>query len=83
MRKKKKIVITILLFILIITCIIYNIFLSDTNTSYALSRYGSRGDEVKQIQTKLKRWGYYNGSIDGVYGSQTLAAVKWFNQKMD
>ena len=47
----------------------------------ALSKYGSQGSEVTQIQTKLKRWGYYNGSIDGIYGSQTLAAVKWFQSK--
>ena len=51
------------------------------NESLALSKYGSRGNEVTQIQTKLKRWGYYNGSIDGIYGSQTLAAVKWFQSK--
>ena len=25
-----------------------------------LSKYGSRGSEVTQIQTKLKRWGYYS-----------------------
>ena len=49
--------------------------------SLALSRYGSTGSEVTQIQTKLKRWGYYNGSIDGVYGSKTVAAVKWFQSK--
>ena len=60
----------------------YNIFLRvDTNSSYALSKYGSRSDEVRQIQTKLKRWGYYNGQIDGIFGSQTLAAVKWFQSK--
>ncbi len=47
----------------------------------ALSKYGSRGDEVKQIQEKLKRWGYYSGNVDGIYGSQTLAAVKSFQQK--
>ena len=47
----------------------------------ALSKYGSSGSEVTQIQTKLKRWGYYNGTIDGVYGSKTLAAVKWFQSK--
>jgi len=51
------------------------------NEILALSKYGSQGSEVTQIQTKLKRWGYYNGSIDGVYGSQTLAAVKWFQSK--
>ena len=47
----------------------------------ALSKYGSRGDEVKQIKEKLKRWGYYSGNVDGIYGSQTLAAVKSFQQK--
>ena len=47
----------------------------------ALSKYGSRSDEVKQIQEKLKRWGYYSGNVDGIYGSQTLAAVKSFQQK--
>lgn len=45
---------------------------------YALSQYGSSGEEVKQIQTKLRDWGYYQGSIDGVYGSQTYEAVKSF-----
>lgn len=48
---------------------------------YAVSQYGSRGEEVKQIQTKLKAWGYYNGSVDGVYGSQTYEAVKNFQRK--
>lgn len=47
----------------------------------AVSQYGSRGEEVKQIQTKLKNWGYYNGSIDGVYGSKTYEAVKSFQRK--
>ena len=47
----------------------------------AVSRYGSTGSEVIEIQTKLKRWGYYNGSIDGKFGSQTLKAVKWFQSK--
>lgn len=46
-----------------------------------LSRYGSSGSEVTQIQTKLKRWGYYTGSIDGIYGSKTVEAVKYFQRK--
>ena len=46
-----------------------------------LSKYGSYGDEVRQIQTKLKRWGYYTGAVDGIYGSKTVAAVKWFQRK--
>lgn len=58
----------------------YNVFFRN-NEVEALSKYGSRGQEVRTIQTKLKRWGYYNGSVDGIYGSQTLAAVKYFQRK--
>ena len=78
MLKRKIFAITILI-CLIIFYIVYNVFFN--NYTEALSKYGSRGDEVTQIQTKLKRWGYYNGSIDGIYGSQTLSAVKWFQSK--
>lgn len=42
--------------------------------------YGSSGAKVQEIQTRLKNWGYYSGSIDGVYGSATTAAVKWFQR---
>lgn len=59
--------------------LLYNIF--SVNIVQALSKYGSRGSEVTQIQTKLKRWGYYKGNIDGIYGSQTLEAVKYFQRK--
>ena len=45
-----------------------------------LSKYGSSGDEVKQIQQKLKTWGYYNGNVDGVFGSKTQEAVKKFQK---
>lgn len=47
----------------------------------ALSKYGSRGQEVRTIQDKLKRWGYYTGNVDGIYGSLTVSAVKRFQQK--
>lgn len=79
---KRKIIPIVLLIISISTFLLYNIYLrEDSNSSYALSKYGSRGEEVRQIQTKLKRWGYYSGNVDGIYGSQTLAAVKWFQSK--
>lgn len=81
--KNKSNIIAILILIVSITAFLsYNIFfIEDTNSSYALSKYGSRSDEVKQIQTKLKRWGYYYGNVDGIYGSQTLSAVRWFQSK--
>lgn len=42
---------------------------------------GSTGSTVKSLQTKLKNWGYYKGSIDGIYGSQTVEAVKYFQRR--
>ena len=79
---KRKIIPIILLVISIISFIAYNVyFRADNNSADALSKYGSRGEEVRTIQTKLKRWGYYYGNVDGIYGSQTLAAVKWFQSK--
>ena len=47
----------------------------------AASYKGSNGTVVTQIQTKLKSWGYYTGSVDGVYGSGTERAVRAFQQK--
>lgn len=46
----------------------------------ALSKKGTTGQEVVTIQTKLKNWGYYNGPVDGVYGSKTEEAVKYFQR---
>lgn len=62
-------------------CIVAILTFANNNVVEALSKYGSRGDEVKQIQTKLKRWGYYNGSVDGIYGNKTVEAVKYFQRK--
>ncbi len=33
------------------------------------------------IQTKLKRWGYFDGPVDGIYGSKTSKAVRSFQRK--
>ena len=44
-------------------------------------KQGSTGATVRTIQTKLKNWGYYTGAVDGVYGSKTTAAVKYFQRK--
>lgn len=44
-------------------------------------RQGSAGGEVRTIQSKLKSWGYYSGTVDGVFGSQTARAVKEFQRK--
>lgn len=48
----------------------------------ALSQLGSRGQEVREIQTKLKSLGFYSGRVDGIYGSVTRSAVKAFQKSV-
>lgn len=47
----------------------------------AVLKQGSTGSLVRTVQTKLKRWGYYDGSVDGIYGSKTKKAVVYFQKK--
>ena len=49
--------------------------------SAAVYRQGDRGSAVTTIQTKLKRWGYFDGPVDGIYGSKTSKAVRSFQRK--
>ena len=42
---------------------------------------GSKGDMVKQLQTRLKELGYYTGAIDGDYGPGTRQAVIVFQKQ--
>ncbi|MDR3644223.1 MAG: spore cortex-lytic enzyme [Clostridia bacterium] len=52
-----------------------------SKTVDTISRVGSTGSEVRQIQTRLKSWGYFSGTVDGVYGAKTRAAVVKFQKK--
>ena len=55
---------------------------SEVSTAYALVlKQGSRGSEVSTMQKKLKNWGYYTGSVDGIFGAKTTSAVKYFQRK--
>lgn len=85
MRKKsiKVIIVTLISVALLISI---NIYRSNLGNLYgysraALSYYGSTGQEVIDIQSKLYKWGYYNGIVDGDYGYKTFQAVKWFQSK--
>ena len=46
-----------------------------------LYKKGSSGATVREIQTRLKSWGYYTGEVDGIYGSQTERAVRYFQRQ--
>lgn len=54
---------------------------ADVVAAVAVLRKGSKGDGVKEVQRRLKRWGYYSGSVDGIFGAGTRAAVIAFQKK--
>lgn len=89
MKKTYKILAILLCFVTIIGLggsVLYRVNAENEQVEYesvetALIKQGSRGETVRLIQTKLKRWGYYFGSVDGIFGSQTLKAVKYFQSK--
>lgn len=87
MKTLWKIFVVILVNILAITMLLYglpklNINIIPNNIkTYALSKQGSRGTEVKNIQKKLKALGFYSGNIDGIFGPQTKSAVINFQRQ--
>lgn len=53
----------------------------DNSADAVVLKQGSTGDLVKQVQTKLIRWGYMSGKADGIFGSKTKEGVKYFQRK--
>ena len=47
----------------------------------AVLKQGSKGALVKEVQTKLIKWGYLTGRADGIFGAKTKAAVIKFQRK--
>ncbi len=47
----------------------------------AVLKQGASGSEVREVQRRLKLWGYYNGNVDGVFGKGTRTAVIAFQKK--
>lgn len=71
----------IISFVIASTLILSVALLYNSEPANALSRLGSTGSEVTKIQTRLKNWGYYKGTVDGKYGEATQKAVKEFQRK--
>ena len=70
-----------ILVIILINILAISIITNLGGSTEALSKYGSQGTEVRQIQTKLKNWGYYKGNVDGIFGTATKSAVVYFQRK--
>ena len=66
-----------LLKFLVVIIVIFCMLCGSVN---ALSKIGSSGKEVTEIQTRLKEWGYYSGAVDGIFGTKTRDAVIKFQK---
>ncbi len=66
---------------LLLSVLLLLLLCASAGAQAAAMREGSRGEEVKEVQTKLKRWGYYGGAVDGIFGAGTKTAVIAFQKK--
>ncbi|MBR4549994.1 MAG: spore cortex-lytic enzyme [Oscillospiraceae bacterium] len=76
-REQKRLLLAV---VVVFTVNIFIIALAQ-KASADLYKKGSTGDVVAEIQTRLKNWGYYFGVVDGVYGSKTEEAVRFFQRR--
>ena len=68
--------------LLIVFCgvVAFALFIPTGTADAEVLKSGSTGTLVRTVQTKLKNWGYYTGTVDGIYGAKTVAAVKYFQR---
>ena len=78
MKRQKKRLCALLCTILLLNTLVLAFAQSALAVSY---RQGDSGSAVTTIQTKLKRWGYFDGPVDGIYGSKTSKAGRSFQRK--
>ena len=67
-------------FMIVFSVILIAALLAQSFPALSLSKYGSSGNEVRSIQTRLTELGYFSGKIDGIFGSQTKNAVVKFQK---
>lgn len=81
-QKSAKIVAVLAVVVLLITATTVGIQAATYNdvSNVLLLKQGSRGEDVKTLQKKLKELGYYTGGIDGIYGVKTTSAVKGYQK---
>ncbi len=78
----RNLIIFVLLIALGIGAFAIHQYTTSSNATYAISKVGSSGSEVKSIQKKLASLGFYNGKQDGIYGTQTKNAVTKFQRSV-
>lgn len=73
----------LLLMVAVVLYFSYEVYINNPLKVVSAASYGwgSRGSTVTEIQRRLKSWGYYYGTVDGVYGYKTYTAVRRFQSK--
>ncbi|MFW5779825.1 MAG: spore cortex-lytic enzyme [Bacillota bacterium] len=72
--------ITLIVAIAATALLLYTDIFVDEQAEAQLIRRGSTGSTVKEIQSRLYRWGYYTGGIDGIFGPKTEQAIRYFQR---
>ncbi|MFA6860370.1 MAG: spore cortex-lytic enzyme [Clostridia bacterium] len=80
MRKWKIIVATFVAIICIVSGVLLTIDTGSSEEAGNTAIMMQSETVIREIQTRLKKWGYYNGPITGYYGPLTKAAVIWFQK---
>ena len=84
---KKIIISCMVLFVGVFSClgIMFGVRVSEEDkfvtTANSMTTVYAATADIKEVQTRLKKWGYYTGSVDGINGPLTKAAVKKFQKK--
>ena len=84
MKRKLIIVIAgVVLAVLVSACVLsfQNITRQTISSVNGVEEVYAATADTKQVQTVLKKWGYYTGNVDGINGPKTKAAVKKFQKK--
>ncbi|MBE7076547.1 MAG: spore cortex-lytic enzyme [Clostridiales bacterium] len=83
----KKIVICLVVCFSIFSAILGTVAITKENKSNAVQTSSSMNvaysatADTKEVQRRLKKWGYYTGAVDGINGPLTKSAVKKFQKR--
>lgn len=79
-KSRSKKIVLVLMLLLAVMWLVVDFNQEDVAEALVLKQ-GSQGQAVRDVQQKLKQWGYYNGAVDGIYGAATRRGVIYFQQK--
>lgn len=71
-------VLALALILLLIAASLFAVGAGKVAAAGELLRYGSRGESVRQVQSRLNGLGYWCGTADGIFGVNTRSAVRRF-----